>query len=56
MSTYKKTGSDGLTGKFHQIFKEKVIQILKEQMQGAVNFSVQLTVNVASGKNWYEAK
>ncbi|MBR3863649.1 MAG: DNA polymerase I [Clostridia bacterium] len=36
--------------------KEQVIQILKEQMQGAVNFSVPLTVNVASGKNWYEAK
>jgi len=28
--TYKKTGSDGLTGKFHQIFKEKVIQILNK--------------------------
>ena len=34
---------------------EKAAQILKEEMEGAVQLSVPLTVDVSSGKNWYEA-
>ena len=35
---------------------QKVRDILTEEMQSAVDFSVPLTVNVSSGKNWFEAK
>ena len=35
---------------------EKVSMILEREMQSAVNLSVPLTVNVESGKNWFEAK
>lgn len=35
---------------------QKVRDILTEEMQNAVKFSVPLTVNVSSGKNWFEAK
>ena len=35
---------------------QKVRGILTEEMQNAVKFSVPLTVNVSSGKNWFEAK
>ena len=35
---------------------EKVSMLLEREMQSAVNLSVPLTVNVASGKNWFEAK
>lgn len=33
-----------------------VIKILREEMEGAANLSVPLTVSAASGKNWCEAK
>ena len=35
--------------------EQKVKEILKEEMEGAVQLSVPLTVEVSSGKNWYEA-
>ena len=33
-----------------------VKRILEEEMTGAAQLSVQLSVNVSSGKNWFEAK
>ena len=36
--------------------KEQVVEILTQEMQGAVNLDVALTVSVGSGKTWYEAK
>lgn len=36
--------------------KDKVIKILKEEMENAVNLSVKLTVSVSYGKTWYDAK
>lgn len=36
--------------------KDKVIQILKEEMEGAVKLSVALTVEVGCGKTWFDAK
>lgn len=36
--------------------EETVKQLLKECMENVVSLSVPLVVNVASGKNWYEAK
>ncbi|MBQ9514208.1 MAG: DNA polymerase I [Clostridia bacterium] len=36
--------------------KDKVIKILKEEMEGAVSLSVQLTVEVGCGKTWFDAK
>ena len=36
--------------------KEKVEKILTEEMEGAVNLSVALTVGMGSGKTWFEAK
>ncbi len=35
--------------------RKQVETILKEEMEGAVTLSVPLTVDVSSGKNWYEA-
>ena len=35
---------------------EVVKKLLKENMESAVKLEVPLTVNVADGKNWYEAK
>ncbi len=35
---------------------DNVAKILREEMEGAVNLSVPLTVSVASGKTWYDAK
>jgi len=35
---------------------KKVEAILREEMEHAVSLSVPLTVNVSSGKNWYDAK
>ena len=32
-----------------------VSQILKEEMEGAVNFTVPLTADVSSGDTWLEA-
>lgn len=36
--------------------QEQAAKILKEEMENAVNLKVPLTVEVASGKSWYEAK
>lgn len=36
--------------------KQTVERILKEEMENAVSLSVPLTVEVSSGKTWYEAK
>lgn len=36
--------------------KDKVIKILKEEMEGAANLAVKLTVEVSVGKTWYDAK
>ena len=36
--------------------KDKVIEILTQEMQGAVVLDVPLTVSVGSGATWYEAK
>ena len=36
--------------------KQVVGEILKEEMENAVSLSVPLTVEVSSGKTWYEAK
>ena len=36
--------------------KETVEKILKEEMENAVKLSVPLTVEVGSGKTWFEAK
>ena len=35
---------------------EKAAEILKQEMENAVKLSVPLTVEVHSGKNWYDAK
>lgn len=35
---------------------ERAATILKEEMEGAANLKVPLTVEVSTGKNWYEAK
>ncbi len=35
---------------------EKVLSIVKEEMENAVTMSVKLTADVHSGKSWYEAK
>ncbi len=36
--------------------KEQVEKLLVEEMEGAVNLKVQLTVSLGSGKNWFDAK
>lgn len=36
--------------------KEKVIKILREQMEDSTKLSVPLTVQISSGTNWFEAK
>ncbi|MEG1806222.1 MAG: DNA polymerase [Clostridia bacterium] len=36
--------------------KDKVIKILKEEMETAVALNVPLPVNVSVGESWYEAK
>lgn len=36
--------------------KERAAKILKEEMENAVELKVPLTVEVATGKSWYEAK
>ena len=36
--------------------QEKVKNILVEEMEGAVNLAVKLTVSVGSGKTWFDAK
>ena len=36
--------------------KEEVSEILRTGMESAAKLRVPLTVNVASGKNWYESK
>ena len=35
---------------------DKAIQILKEEMENAVNMKVKLSVDANIGKTWYEAK
>ena len=39
-----------------QAEEEVVKNILKEEMEGAVSLAVKLTVDVVSGKNWFDAK
>ena len=36
--------------------QEKVQKILKEEMEGVVNFNVPLVAEVGVGKDWYTAK
>lgn len=36
--------------------EEKVKKILKEEMEGAVDLKVKLTVEIAAGKTWFDAK
>ena len=36
--------------------KEYVKQLLKEEMEGAVDFKVSLPAEVSEGKDWYDAK
>ena len=36
--------------------KDRVAQILKDEMQNAADLSVSLEVDLHTGKNWYEAK
>ena len=36
--------------------KDRVIKILKEEMEGAADLKVKLTVDVGVGKTWYDAK
>ena len=36
--------------------KDRVAQILKDEMQNAADLSVALEVDLHTGKNWYEAK
>ena len=36
--------------------EKEVEKILKEEMEGACNLSVPLTVDVGIGKTWFEAK
>ena len=36
--------------------KDQAEKILKEEMENAVNLSVALTVEVGSGKTWFDAK
>jgi len=35
--------------------KDKVIALVKEEMEGVINLRVPIKVNVTSGKNWDEA-
>jgi DNA polymerase-1 len=35
---------------------DKVVEIMKYEMENAVKLSVPLTVNVSTGKSWFEAK
>jgi DNA polymerase-1 len=35
---------------------EKVVALMKYEMENAVKLSVPLTVNVSTGKSWFEAK
>ncbi len=40
----------------HQSVKEKVEKILVEEMEGAADLAVKLTVGLGSGKTWFDAK
>ena len=35
---------------------DKVVELMKYEMENAVKLSVPLTVNVSNGKSWFEAK
>ena len=36
--------------------KEQVYKILKDEMENACNLSVNMEIDIHSGKSWYEAK
>ena len=35
---------------------DKVVELMKYELENAVKLSVPLTVNVSTGKSWFEAK
>ena len=35
---------------------EKAAELLQEEMENAVSFSVPMSVEISTGSNWYEAK
>ena len=47
---------DELIVECDESIKVQVSDILKEEMENAVNFAVKLTADVHSGKTWFEAK
>lgn len=68
INVYKRLKKEGLKSKLIlQVHDELIIDatkeeieivknILKEEMEGAVSLAVRLTVEVSSGKKWYDAK
>ncbi len=47
---------DELIVESHESCKDKATQILRQEMENAVKLSVPLTVEIKSGKTWYECK
>ncbi len=47
---------DELMIEAHRDCAEEVMRLLKDEMENAATLSVPLTVEIASGKSWYEAK
>ncbi len=47
---------DELIIEAHNDCKDKALEILKNEMEGAIKLSVPLTADIATGKTWFDAK